>query len=141
MLKNTTTTRLNPNQLDETKTINYLTPCSIVRPTNFLYMKERYVKQPEEFAQEFIQKILSRLDGLDGGQQDIFFNSFLDNLEMENEDKTVYDEGREFAEDALSQCEAFESDSDREGFLADMFASLKSLVEAGAKEISEDSDG
>ena len=104
-------------------------------------MKERYVKQPEEFAQEFIQKILSRLDGLDGGQQDIFFNSFLDNLEMENEDKTVYDEGREFAEDALSQCEAFESDSDREEFLADMFASLKSLVEAGAKEISEDSDG
>ena len=104
-------------------------------------MKERHVKQPEKIAQEFIQKIVSRLDELDGGQQDIFFNSFLDNLEMEIEDKTVYDEGREYAEDALSQCEAFDSDNDREEFLADMFASLKSLVEAGAKEISEDSDG
>ena len=97
------------------------------------------MKQPEEIAQKFIQKIVSRLDELDGGQQDIFFNSFLDNLEMEIEDKTVYDEGREYAEDALSKCEAFDSDSDREEFLADMFASLKSLVEANAKETSEDS--
>ena len=46
----------------------------------FSDMKERYVKQPEEISQEFIQKILSRLEELDGAQQDIFFNSFLDNL-------------------------------------------------------------
>ena len=52
------------------------------------------MKQPEEISQEFIQKILSRLEELDGAQQDIFFNSFLDNLEMEVEDKAVYDEGR-----------------------------------------------
>ena len=96
------------------------------------------MKRPEEISQEFIKKILSRLEELDGGQQDIFFNSFLDNLEMELEDRKVYDEGREYAEDALSQCEAFDSDSDREEFLADMFASLKSLVEAGAKETCED---
>lgn len=96
------------------------------------------MKQPEEISQEFIQKILSRLEELDGAQQDIFFNSFLDNLEMEVEDKAVYDEGREYAEDALSQCEAFDAESDREEFLADMFASLKSLVEAGAKETCED---
>ena len=103
-------------------------------------MKERYVKQPEEISQEFIQKILSRLEELDGGQQDIFFNSFLDNLEMELEEKAVYDEGRQHATDALSQCEAFQSESDREEFLADMFASLKSLVEAGMQETSDDSD-
>lgn len=91
------------------------------------------MKQPEEISQEFIQKILSRLENLDGGQQDIFFNSFLDNLEMELEDKAVYDEGRQYAENALSQCEAFESENDREEFLTDMFASLKSLVEAGTQ--------
>ena len=78
------------------------------------------MKQPEEISQEFIKKILSRLEELDEGQQDIFFNSFLDNLEMELEDKKIYDEGREYAEDALSQCEAFDSDSDREEFLADI---------------------
>ena len=72
-------------------------------------------------------------------KQDIFFNSFLDNLEMEVEDKTVYDDGRQYAEDALSQCEAFESESDREEFLADMFASLKTLVEAGSHVASDDS--
>ena len=103
-------------------------------------MKERHVKQPEEISQEFIQKILSRLEELDGAQQDIFFNSFLDNLEMEVEDKAVYDEGREYAEDALSQCEAFDAESDREEFLADMFASLKSLVEAGTQGTSGDPD-
>ena len=75
------------------------------------------MKQPEEISQEFIQKILSRLEELDGAQQDIFFNSFLDNLEMEVEDKAVYDEGREYAEDALSQCEAFDAESDRRNFL------------------------
>ena len=97
-----------------------------------------FVKQPEEIAQAFIKKILSRLEELDGSQQDIFFNSFLDNLEMELEDTKVYDEGRKYAEDALSQCVALDSDSDREKFLADMFASLKSLVEAGTKETADD---
>jgi hypothetical protein len=98
------------------------------------------VKQPEEISQEFIQKILARLEELDGNQQDLFFNSFLDNLEMEIEEKAVYDEGRQYAADALSQCEAFDSESDREEFLADMFASLKSLVEAGAQGTPGDSD-
>ena len=139
MLRDTTTLPHNPYNVDQFKTINYVTTHSVVRPTKSLDMRDRHVKQPEEIAQEFIQKIVSRLDELDGGQQDIFFNSFLDNLEMEIEDKTVYDEGREYAEDALSKCEAFDSDSDREEFLADMFASLKSLVEANAKETSEDS--
>ena len=62
------------------------------------------MKQPEEISQEFIQKILARLEELDGNQQDLFFNSFLDNLEMEIEEKAVYDEGRQYAADALSQC-------------------------------------
>mgnify|MGYP005991911791 FL=1 len=84
--------------------------------------------------------MLSRLEELDGNQQDLFFNSFLDNLEMELEDKTIYDEGRRYAEDALSQCESFESETDREEFLADMFASLKSLVEASAQIPSGDVD-
>lgn len=97
------------------------------------------MKQPDEISREFIQRILSRLEQLDEDKQDIFFNSFLDNLEMEVEDKAVYDDGRQYAEDALSQCEAFESESDREEFLADMFASLKTLVEAGSHVASDDS--
>ncbi len=137
MLRNTTTTRFNKYHVDRTKAINCLTPHPFVS-TKIPDYKERCVKQPEEISQEFIKKILSRLEELDEGQQDIFFNSFLDNLEMELEDKKIYDEGREYAEDALSQCEAFDSDNDREEFLADMFASLKSLVEAGAKETCED---
>ena len=80
------------------------------------------MKQPDEISREFIQRILSRLEQLDEDKQDIFFNSFLDNLEMEVDDKTVNDDGRQYAEDALAQCEAFESESDREEFLADMFA-------------------
>ena len=98
------------------------------------------MKQPEEISQEFIQKILARLEELDGNQQDLFFNSFLYNLEMEIEEKAVYDEGRQYAADALSQCEAFDSESDREEFLSDMFASLKSLVEAGTQGTPGDSD-
>ena len=97
------------------------------------------MKQPDETSREFIQKLLSRLERLDEAKQDIFFNSFLDNLEMEAGDKTVYDDGRQYAEDALSQCEAFESESDREEFLADMFANLKTLVEAGSHVASDDS--
>ena len=91
-------------------------------------------------SREFIDKLLSRLEKLDGEQQDLFFNSFLDNLEMEVDDRSVYDEGRHYAEEALSQCEAFESESDREEFLADMFASLKTLVEAGSHVAPDDSE-
>ena len=80
-----------------------------------------------------MEKLLSRLEEFDGVQQDLFFNSFLDNLEMEAEDRSIYDEGRQYADNALSQCEAFDSESDREEFLADMFASLKTLVEAGSQ--------
>ena len=90
------------------------------------------MKLPEEISRHFIEKLLSRLEELDENKQDLFFNSFLDNLEMEVDDRSVYDEGRHYAEDALTQCEAFESESDREKFLADMFASLKTLVEAGS---------
>ena len=46
------------------------------------------MKQPDEISREFIQKILSRLEQLHEDQQDIFLNSFLDNLEMEVEDKS-----------------------------------------------------
>ena len=98
------------------------------------------MKLPEELSREFIENLLSRLEKLDGEQQDLFFNSFLDNLEMDVEDRSVYDEGRHYAEEALSQCEAFESESDREEFLADMFASLKTLVEAGSHVASDDSE-
>lgn len=98
------------------------------------------MKLPEELSREFIDKLLSRLEKLDGEQQDLFFNSFLDNLEMEVDDRSVYDEGRHYAEEALSQCEAFESESDREEFLADMFASLKTLVEAGSHVAPDDSE-
>ena len=87
-----------------------------------------------------IPNLLAFYKQLDEDKQDIFFNSFLDNLEMEVEDKTVYDDGRQYAEDALSQCEAFESESDREEFLADMFASLKTLVEAGSHVASDNSE-
>ena len=59
---------------------------------------------------------------------------------MEVDDRSVYDEGRHYAEDALTQCEAFESESDREEFLADMFASLKTLVEAGSHVASDDTE-
>jgi len=98
------------------------------------------LKLPEELSREFIEKLLSRLEKLDGEQQDLFFNSFLDNLEMDVDDRSVYDEGRHYAEEALSQCEAFESESDREEFLADMFASLKTLVEAGSHVAPGDSE-
>ena len=98
------------------------------------------MKLPEELSREFIEKLLSRLEKLDGEQQDLFFNSFLDNLEMDVDDRSVYDEGRHYAEEALSQCEAFESESDREEFLADMFASLKTLVEAGSHVATDDSE-
>ena len=98
------------------------------------------MKLPEELSREFIENLLSRLEKLDGEQQDLFFNSFLDNLEMDVEDRSVYDEGRHYAEEALSQCEAFESESDREEFLADMFASLKTLVEAGSHVAPDDSE-
>ena len=98
------------------------------------------MKLPEELSREFIEKLLSRLEKLDGEQQDLFFNSFLDNLEMDVDDRSVYDEGRHYAEEALSQCEAFESESDREEFLADMFASLKTLVEAGSHVAPDDSE-
>ena len=101
--------------------------------------KESYLKQPDEISREFIQKILSLLEQLHEDQQDIFLNSFLDNLEMEVEDKTVYDEGRQYAEDALSKCEAFESESDREEFLSDMFAGLKTLAETGSHVAGADS--
>jgi hypothetical protein len=97
------------------------------------------VKQPKEISREFIEKLLSHLEELDGEQQDLFFNSFLDNLEMEEGDRSVYDEGRHYADDALSQCEAFESESDREEFLADLFASLKTLVEAGSQVVPDNS--
>ena len=98
------------------------------------------MKLPEELSREFIENLLSRLEKLDGEQQDLFFNSFLDNLEMDLDDRSVYDEGRHYAEKALSQCEAFESESDREEFLADMFASLKTLVEAGSHVAPDDSE-
>ncbi len=98
------------------------------------------MKLPEELSREFIEKLLSRLEKLDAEQQDLFFNSFLDNLEMDLDDRSVYDEGRHYAEEALSQCEAFESESDREEFLADMFASLKTLVEAGSHVAPDDSE-
>ena len=98
------------------------------------------MKLPEELSREFIEKLLSRLEKLDGEQQDLFFNSFLDNLEMDVDDRSVYDEGRHYAEEALSQCEAFESESDREEFLADMFESLKTLVEAGSHVASDDTE-
>ena len=98
------------------------------------------MKLPEELSREFIEKLLSRLEKLDGEQQDLFFNSFLDNLEMDVDARSVYDEGRHYAEEALSQCEAFESESDREEFLADMFASLKTLVEAGSHVAPDDSE-
>lgn len=98
------------------------------------------MKLPEEISRQFIEKLLSRLEELDENKQDLFFNSFLDNLEMEVDDRSVYDEGRHYAEDALTQCEAFESESDREEFLADMFASLKTLVEAGSHVASDDTE-
>ena len=98
------------------------------------------MKLPEELSREFIENLLSRLKKLDGEQQDLFFNSFLDNLEMDVDDRSVYDEGRHYAEIALSQCEAFESEIDREEFLADMFASLKTLVEAGSHVAPDDSE-
>ena len=98
------------------------------------------MKLPKELSGEFIENLLSRLEKLDGEQQDLFFNSFLDNLEMDVDDRSVYDEGRHYAEEALSQCEAFESESDREEFLADMFASLKTLVEAGSHVAPDDSE-
>ena len=96
------------------------------------------MKQPEEISRAFIEKLLSRLEEFDGVQQDLFFNSFLDNLEMEAEDRSIYDEGRQYADNALSQCEAFDSESDREEFLADMFASLRTLVEAGSQVAPDD---
>ena len=69
------------------------------------------MKQPEEISQAFIEKLLSRLEEFDGVQQDLFFNSFLDNLEMEAEDRSIYDEGRQYADNALSQCESFDSET------------------------------
>ena len=98
------------------------------------------MKLPEELSRKFIEKLLSRLEKLDGEQQDLFFNSFLGNLEMDEDDRSVYDEGRHYAEEAFSQCEAFETESDREEFLADMFASLKTLVEAGSHVAPDDSE-
>ena len=110
----------------------------VIGRTWFEMLQGKQVKQPEEISRAFMEKLLSRLEEFDGVQQDLFFNSFLDNLEMEAEDRSIYDEGRQYADNALSQCEAFDSESDREEFLADMFASLKTLVEAGSQVAPDD---
>ena len=86
------------------------------------------MKQPDEISREFIQRILSRLEQLDEDKQDIFFNSFLDNLEME--EMTKLSMTTDGSTKMLYRSVRHSSPRAIERNFADMFASLKTLVEA-----------